>query len=155
MRSNSWVALSGLFGILVLVAGWTSPVQSQKLAADLTLSQRVAKASKVSEEDVNKVLRAIGPALLEDIRRGKTVDIPGFGSFRVVRVGGHRDMVEGLPIKVPARNTVEFLPSAGLSDAANAAGTDPAVTVPPFEYIVLPGQTPSQKTDYIRTNRRH
>jgi len=155
MRSNNWVALAGLFGILILIAGWTGPVQSQRLAADMTLSQRVAKATKVSEEDVAKVLRTIGPALFEDIRRGRTVEIPGFGSFRVVRVGGHRNMVEGLPIQVPARNTVEFLPSGALNDAANSAGTDAAVTVPPFEYIVLPGQTPGQKTDYLRTNRRH
>jgi len=155
MRTHSRLAWAGLFGVLVMLAVWTSPVHSEKAAPDATLTQRVAKASKVPEADVVKVLKAIGPAIRDDLRRGRTVDVPGLGAFRIVRVGAHRNMVEGLPVKVEAHNTVEFLPVGELEDAANKAGAEPAVVVPPFEYVPLPGQTPSQKTEYIRTNRRH
>jgi predicted histone-like DNA-binding protein len=154
MRRHSWLAMSGLSGGLFLLAGWTEPVQSQKVTPDSTLTKRVAKASKVSEEDVIKVLKALAPALKEDLKRGKTTEIPGLGSFRIVRVEGHRDLAEGVPVKVTTKNNVEFLPSSSIQETADGEGVVPAVTIVPFEYVPLPNQTPSQKTDYIRTPRR-
>lgn len=154
MRRNSWLAMVGLSGGLFLIAGWTETAQSQKIAADATLTQRVAKDSKVSEADVIKVLKALAPALKEDLKRGKTTEIPGLGSFRIVRVEGHRDLAEGVPVKVTTKNNVEFLPSSTIQEAADGANVVPAITIKPFEYVPLPNQTPSQRTEYLRTPRR-
>jgi nucleoid DNA-binding protein len=154
MRKSSCLALAGMSSTLLIVACWSEPAQSQRAAADASLTQRIAKASKVSEDDVVKVLRALGPALKEDLKRGRSPEVPGLGTFRIVRVEGHRDLAEGVPVKVTTRNTVEFLPTSELQDAANAAGVDPAVTIRPFEYVPLPNQTPSQRTEYLRTPRR-
>ena len=154
MRQSSCLALAGISCTLLIIACWAEPAHSQRVAADASLTQRVAKGAKVSEDEVIKVLRALAPALREDLKRGRSVEIPGLGTFRIVRVEGHRDLAEGVPVKVTTRNTVEFLPTAEIQDAANAAGVEPAVTIRPFEYVPLPTQTPSQRTEYIRTPRR-
>jgi nucleoid DNA-binding protein len=154
MRRKSCLALAAVSSTMLIVACWAEPAHSQRPAADASLTQRIAKASKVSEEDVVRVLRALGPALKEDLKRGRSPEVPGLGTFRIVRVEGHRDLAEGVPVKVSTKNTVEFLPTSEIQDAANASGVEPAVTIRPFEYVPLPNQTPSQKTEYIRTPRR-
>lgn len=138
-------------GPMILTPG---SAYSEKSKSDGSLSQRIANASKVDEKDVLKVLRALGPAVKEDLLRGRSVDLPGLGSLRVVQVQSHRDLVNGVPLRLPSSNNVEFLPNSDLVEAANAADVKPAVSVAPFEYVPIPGQTPSQRTDYIRTPRR-
>ena len=51
--------------------------------------------------------------------------------------------MNGRPAVVAATNYVDFVPSGGLVDAANAPGAVPQETVPPFEFNPLPGQTKS------------
>lgn len=157
MRKQQWLALGSLVGGLSLVLALTTPVHSQKppdkkaAADDETLTQRLAKGAKLTEAQATQFFNAFGPAVREELRRGKSVNVPGLGTFRVVRVEEHRDLQNGRPVTIPASNTVEFLASDGLAGAANSAAAKPAETVPPFQYVPLPGQTPGQKTPRTRT----
>jgi nucleoid DNA-binding protein len=115
----------------------------------MTLPQRVARAAKVSEETAGRMFEALGPAIREELRRGKSVSIPGLGTFRVVRVAEHKDLKNGRPVTIPASNTIEFL---GEGDAIQSVNTDaqPAETVPAFQYNPLPNANPGQKMPLIR-----
>lgn len=160
-KRHGW-ALAALLGGLGLTLALNAPVHSQKAPeiksgspkqkAPDTLQGRVAQASKLSEDDVNKVLKALGPAVRDELKRGKTVTLPGLGTLRVVRIPQHKDMEigTGRPLTVAAENTIEFLPTGELVGAANSDGAVPAETVPPFQYIPLPGQTPGQKVGQTR-----
>ena len=156
MRRGQWLALGTLLGAMLLVLAWTTPVQSQKAPADKDkkeggLALKVARGAKMSEQEANRFLQALGPAISSELAAGKTVNLPGLGTFRVVRVPEHKNMTVGgrnggTPFVVPGANTVEFLADGGLKTAANSATAVPAEVVPPFEYVPLPGQTPGQKT---------
>jgi len=109
----------------------------------ITIPARVAAETKLTEEQVNKVLAALGPAVRDQLAHGARVELPGLGALRVVRVAPHRDLVAGRPAAIPPSNYVEFTPTGGLVEAANAADAVPADTVLPFEYNPLPSQTPA------------
>ena len=141
---------SGILGSSILFIALIGPAQSQQQQQppkDETLTERLARVTKLSEQNASRFLAAIGPAIREDLEKGKQVTLQGLGTFRVVRVQEHRDLAEGgRPIIVPATNSIEFLASGEALGAANNAAAVPADTVPPFQYIVLPAQTPGQKT---------
>jgi nucleoid DNA-binding protein len=147
MRNARWLALAILLSTIGLVAGQsTNKTKPRNDKVGDTITQRIAKEAKLTDQQADKVWNAIGPAIREDLRRGKTVSVPGLGTFRVVRVAEHKDMVAGgRPVVVPAFNTVEFVGSIETNDDANAEGVTPAVEVPEFKYVPLPGQTPGQK----------
>ncbi len=149
-KRHGW-ALGGVLGAAAVAAVLTAPAQSAKPPAEETFNQRLAKAAKLSEEQAGRFYQALGPIVREELARGKSVSVPGLGTFRVVRVEEHRDLRGGRPVVIPATNTVEFLSDGALIDSANASGAVPAETVPPFQYIPLPGQTPGQKVGPVRT----
>jgi nucleoid DNA-binding protein len=111
----------------------------------------LAKASKEKEATVDKVFKALGPALAAQLRAGRQVELPGIGTFRVVRVTAYRDMVGGRPTTIPARNYVEFIPAGEVTTAANDPGAVPAKTVEGYEFRVLPNAAPGIKTESSRT----
>src|SRR5436305_1288360 len=144
-------ALGGVLGPAAGVTGLAAPARSAKPQAEETFNQRLAKAAKLNEDEAGRFYQALGTVIREDLAHGKQVNVPGLGTFRVVRVEEHRDLRGGRPVVIPATNTVEFVSEGGLLDAANAAGAQPAESVPPFQYVPLPGQTPSQKVGPVRT----
>jgi nucleoid DNA-binding protein len=151
MRSKGWLGLATLLGaFLVLV--WTVPVHSQRPPAkgDEPLTTQLAKKAKLTEQQAQAFYNALGPIIRSELSHGKTVELPGLGTFRVVRIAEHRDLAGGRPVLVPARNTVEFLGGGDLEDAANGAGAVPAEVVPPFQYNTIPGQTPGQRVGTVR-----
>ncbi len=153
MRKSHWLALAALLGTLGLLLGVADPALSQRARereAPQTVKSRIVKETKLPEKDVQKMLNALGPAIREQLRTGAPVEMPGLGTFRVVRIPEHRDLVGGKPATVAGSNYVEFLPSGEVVGAANAAGAVPAETVPPFEYIVDPYQTPSMRIGTTR-----
>jgi nucleoid DNA-binding protein len=151
MRKSQWIALVALVGTLALILGAAEPAQSQRPAeAPQTLKSRLVTATKMPEADVQKMLTALGQAIRDQLRTGAQVELPGLGTFRVVRIPEHRDLVAGRPATIPASNYVEFLPTGDLVGAANGPGATPAETVPPFEYIVNPNHAPSQRTGTTR-----
>jgi nucleoid DNA-binding protein len=142
---------------MAMVLGWASPVQSQRVQKEDegTLVQKIARQAKLSEDNANRFLQALGPALRSELAAGKTVTLPGVGTLRVVRIPEHRDMIVGgrsggTPVVVGSVNNVEFLPAGEMTSAANSATAIPAEVVPPFQYIPLPGQTPGQKMGRTR-----
>lgn len=152
MRTRNCLALGMLLGALALVLATGPAARSQKPAEEPGVPQKLAKATKLTDEQASKFYNALGAILSDEIRRGKTVALPGLGTFRVVRIPAHRDLVDGRPVVIPGRNTIEFLGSLELVDAANSEGAVPSEVVPPFEYVPIPGQTPGQKTGPVRTS---
>lgn len=159
-KLHKWAAV----GVLAAVAGvlaFTSPALSEKPSVKekekaATIPGRISLKTKVDEEDVVKVLDALGPVVREHLAKGEVVELPGLGAFRVVRIPEHRDLIGGRPATVPGVNSVEFVPSGLVVDATNAAGAVPQETVPPFEYHPLPNQTkslhvPEERMPNVRT----
>jgi nucleoid DNA-binding protein len=137
---------AGILGSSLLFLAVIGQAQTQDRSKEETLTQRLARRTALSEQNVQRLMAALGPAIREELEKGRQVNLPGLGAFRVVRVQQHRDMVEGgRPVIVPATNTIEFLATGEAITSANGAEAVPADTVPPFQYIVLPGQTPGQK----------
>jgi nucleoid DNA-binding protein len=154
MRNRPLLALATLAGVLGIFLPLEAPAQSKpKPRGEETLNQRLARESKLTEEQITKVLTALGPAVRDQLVKGNTVTLPGLGTFRVVRVAGHRDIEAGTGrvLSIPARNTVEFLSGDGLSEAANGAATMPAETVPAYQFNPLPDQAPGQKVGPTRS----
>jgi nucleoid DNA-binding protein len=154
MRKRPWLALAALAGALGAFVPLEATGQPPpKPKANETLPERLARESKLTPEQVTRVINALGPAMRDELVKGNSVNLPALGTFRVVRVAGHKDMEAGTGrvLNVPARNTVEFLASEGLGEAANAASTRPAETVPAFEFNPLPNQTKGQKVGPTRT----
>ena len=147
MRTARWLALAILLGTMGLVTGQsTTKTAKPTEQKDETIPQRIARDTKLNQKDAEKFFQAMGPALRDQLQRGKTVAVPGLGTFRVVRVAEHRDMAAGgRPIVVPAFNTVEFVGSVEVNEGVNAEGVTPEETVPAFQYIPIPNRTPAQK----------
>jgi nucleoid DNA-binding protein len=147
MQRNRCFLILSLFGMVICaMLGYAgAQTQTKFIPRDETFVQRVARYADVKEKDAEKCIQVIGRALMEDLRKGRSDNLPGLGSFRVVRVDKSKDLVNGRPATIPAYNVVEFSPEAGIVDDANLEGVEPAVVVPAFEYRILPGQTPGQK----------
>ena len=148
MRKQPWLALAALAATLGVLMPMAAPAQPAKPRGEETLGQRVARESKLTEEQVAKVFNTLGPAIRDELIKGRSVSLPGLGTFRIVRVAGHKDIEAGTGrvLQIPAANTIEFLATEGLGEAANAANAIPAETVPAFEQPTLPNQTKGQKT---------
>ncbi len=117
-----------------------------------SFTQRLARKSRLKEEDVNRFLTVFGPELQAELAKGKSVQFPGVGTFRIVQVPEHRDLgKDGRPVTVPAANSVEFLPDEKLAGSVPPAGgpaaVQPAATVPNPTFQQFPNQTrdPGQK----------
>jgi nucleoid DNA-binding protein len=153
MRKARWLALAVLLGTMSWVGGQsTTKTAKPKEIKEETIPQRIAKDTKLTEQQAEKFYNAVGVAIRDQLQRGKSVSVPGLGTFRVVRVAEHKDMVAGgRPIVVPAFNTVEFVGTVEVSDGVNAEGITPAETVPAFQYIPNPYQTPGQKMGRTHT----
>ena len=137
---------------LVLVLAVDAQVINKKAVAP-NLKTGLVSATKETEQSVDKLLKALGPAIQEQLTAGRKVEIPGVGTFRVVKVEAYRDLVDGRPSVIPEKNYVEFLPDAALNTAANAPGAVPARIVPPSEFKVNPLANPGLRNDGLKTGR--
>src|ERR1700722_9683940 len=149
LQRRALIALAVTIGLVLLIA---SPALSQKgpvikepasLKKEVTFKGRLAKAADISEEKVEKILKALGPALVAELSSGNRVELAGIGTFRVVRISEHRDLVNGRPAVIPATNDVEFLPAQGMVDASNAPGAKAETTVPRWEFNPLGNEVPA------------
>jgi nucleoid DNA-binding protein len=143
----------GLLVALSADAQPPAPPAKSGTTASEKLEKVLARVSKVKEDDISSVLKALGPILRDKLRAGETVEVPGLGQFRIVRIQAHRDLIKGIPGEVPGNNVVEFLSQGDLTAAANGPGAVPAVIVPPAEFTVNPNTAPSSKADPLRTQR--
>ena len=123
----------------------------EKKAAPVTdLKTGLMAATKYEDKTIEKVLKAFGPAFTDLINSGKSVEIPGVGTFQVVRVTEYKDLAGGRPVVVPAKNYIEFVPEQKLNDAANSAGAKPARTVEGYDFRINPNADPGMKSPYTR-----
>ena len=155
MSKLRWPVRAMLFSCLGLFLCLAAPAQTIKMSKapekkKATLEGRIAEISKVKEEDVAKVLKALGPVVTERVKNGDTIEIPSLGTFRVVRVEEHKDLVNGRPAKIAARNYVEFVPSGGMNDAANSETAVPSTSVPGFEYVPIGNRAKEMRTENSR-----
>ena len=155
MRKHPTWALVAIVATLGIVFCVASYARSQRDAPKATLSSLVAKKTKLDEADVAKVLEALGPIVRDKLASGETIEFPGIGQIRVVRIPEHKDMVKGRPGVIAATNNVELIPTDEVVKAANSPTAVPAVTVPVFEFNPLPDQTQGLKmpSSRIPTNR--
>ena len=149
MRSAKY-PLALLLGLVaVMVVQVDAQVPSTKRTPS-TLKAGIVAATKEKSERVDKILKAIGAALVEQIRAGRQVEIEGLGTFRVVQVAEHRDLVGGRPATIAAKNFIEFAPASAVEAAANASGAVPARTVPGYDFRINPNADPGIRTPATR-----
>jgi nucleoid DNA-binding protein len=145
MRKSRWGALAALIGTLAVGLLWTTPARSQRAPVLGPLPDEFARQSRLKPEDAVRALNTLGPVVSQQIAAGREATVPGLGVFRVVNIPQHVNLIDGRPTTIPARNIIEFLPDGAVTRAANSPQARPAVSVPPFQYIPLPGQTPSTR----------
>jgi nucleoid DNA-binding protein len=150
MRKGALLAVGLLTGVLALLLALTAPAQPPTKPPEETMNQRLARVTKLTEEDVAKFLQELGPIVLDELKHGRQVNFAGLGMFRVVRVPEHRDLQGGRPVTVPAVNTIEFVPVGQINEAVNTPTAVPAETVPEYRFNPLPQQTPGQRVPLIR-----
>ncbi len=153
MTQRPWWALATVVVALGGLIPMEASAQLQKPRPELSVNQRLAREARVTEAQAARVFNALGPVLRDELKKGNTVSIPGLGTLRVVRIAEHRDMEigTGRVLRIPAKNTVEFLAGEALGEAANSATAVPAETVPAFERDPLPDQTKGQKVPPTRS----
>lgn len=139
--------LSGLLLAFIAAPALSQPRPQARAA---TMNQRIAAKAGLKEADVEAVLQALAPEVRAELAAGNTVNFPGLGTFRVVEVAAHKDLVGGRPATIEAYNYVDFVPSRDLDGAANNPNARPAATVIPFEYNPLPTQTPGLRAPNTR-----
>jgi nucleoid DNA-binding protein len=150
MRTRQIMTLGALLGACGLALILSAPAQTERPRVD-SLVARIAEATKLSEENTDRFLKAMGPAIRDELKQGKEVSLPGLGTFRVVQIQEHKDLRGGDVVVIPTTNTVEFVPEGTLVEATNSSTAQPAETVPAFRYIPVPGQTPSNRVSRTRT----
>jgi nucleoid DNA-binding protein len=142
---------------VVLLLGTTGILYSQRPAPappgqTPPLLKALAAKTKVPLQTVQTVVDALGPEIRTLIQRGEVVTMPKLGTIRLVRVADHKDIERGTGrvLTVPARNYVTLDTDSEVDAAANALGVQPNEVVPQFQYNIMPGQTPSQKTGSLK-----
>ncbi len=148
MTRIRFIAAGSLIAGLVLGLGVSSFAQTGRRPK--TLQDRLARATNLPLEDVDKVLNAMGDAVVQEMSEGKTVNLPGLGTFRLVRQPETRDIHNTRPVIIPAHNTIEFVSATSAENASNGETVRPAEVVPPEHFNVLPGQTPGMKSSGTR-----
>lgn len=148
------IALGGLLSLLVLGITLTARAQVvSTLPKRQTLEERLVKETKVKKTDVAKILKALGPALREQLQQDGKIDVPGLGIIRVLRITEYKDLVNGLPTTIPARNYVEIEADSAANRAVNQPGVPPARTIQGYEFRVNPNASPGIKTQDRRVPR--
>lgn len=149
MRRFRW-ALAVLVGSLALAVVASAQVAATK-KPPRSFNADLAAEAKVKEEVIERVIKAIGPVVRAQLRAGRQVDIPGVGSLQIIQIGEHRELVDGRPGTIAARNIVEFVGTPETEAAANAPGVVPARVIEGYEFRINPRSNPGIRTDTVRT----
>jgi nucleoid DNA-binding protein len=154
MQITRGAAVAAGLGLLLGAAGvvYSQHTTDPMPEADSQLAKAVAARAKLPVKTVEAVLAALAPEILLQIKQGGIVNLPKIGKIRVVRVGEHKDMERGTGrvFTVAARNYVTLDAESEVDKAVNVAGVQPNEVVVQFQYNVMPGQTPSQKTGSLK-----
>ena len=77
--------------------------------------------SNLNQEDAARAVNAFTRVIQEALKKGETVSLVGFGSFKVSQRNARngRNPKTGAQIKIPARNAPSFKPGKVLKQALN------------------------------------
>ncbi len=85
------------------------------------LINKVAELGELSKKDAGKALDAVLDAISESLKAGETVQVVGFGTFKVTdkpaREG--RNPLTGQTIQIAASKKISFSPGQTLKNAVN------------------------------------
>ncbi len=85
------------------------------------LVEYIAKAANTSKAAAGRALDATIDAIRKSLKKGESVGLVGFGTFRVgerkARMG--RNPRTGVPLKIKASKVPKFRPGKGLKDMVN------------------------------------
>lgn len=169
MNATRWLAAAGLFALLVLpVLAQKTPLPGEYVPGSVTplpvnpptlatINGSIAKKTGLTEAQVAAVIKELGPAMADKLAKGEGFEIPGAGNFRLIRIVAHRELVGNLAVFVPARNSIEFIPSGPVDQVLNRPGAVEGVPIglPDFNPQlgnVTPGvRTPGTRTPGTRT----
>jgi len=139
--------VSGAAVFLGLAGAVHSQIPAPKGQPANCLLPSAGTKSQVAEADVLRVLDALGPVMLEEIRQGNQEKLQKVGIFKIVRIAEHKDIERGTgrPMTCLPRTTW-FLIGRRNGNRRRCGGRAPGGIRAQFEYNTLPGQTPAQKT---------
>ena len=83
--------------------------------------ETIAKKLGTTKADVARFLAAEQEVITKTLKKGKSIQLVGFGTYSVVKRAarkGHNPMT-GKEIKIPACKAPKFKPGKGLKDALN------------------------------------
>jgi nucleoid DNA-binding protein len=145
------LSLGLMLGVEAQTVGGAKGKKTAAKGTPTDLKAGLMAQTKLDEKTIEKVLKALGPAVSEQLRAGRQIEFPGVGTLQVVRVTEYKDLVNGRPAMMPAKNYIEYVPTTKMNDDANSSGAKPARVVDGYEYRVNPNAQPGMKTPYTRT----
>jgi DNA-binding protein HU-beta len=76
------------------------------------LVDKVAKKADLTKKDTQATVDAVISSIMEALKKGDSVTLVGFGSFKVVKRAARkgRNPQTGKPINIPAKKTPKFTP---------------------------------------------
>jgi hypothetical protein len=125
MSKRHWAGFGLLLGGLAVLHLLAAPVSSQPPP------ERIAAPAKIHPK---MTLEELAKTIQTDLANGKSVDVPGLGTFRVVRVMPHRQNIDGRAVMV-YKNVVQLQPTGELEAVANSPGARPQDTVLTNDYF--------------------
>ena len=82
----------------------------------------IAERTELSKKDTEKALKAFVDVVAEELKKGETIQLVGFGTFevseRAAREG--RNPANGQPMQIAASKAPKFKAGKALKDAINA-----------------------------------
>ncbi|MGL4343426.1 MAG: HU family DNA-binding protein [Metamycoplasmataceae bacterium] len=82
------------------------------------LMQLVAEQSNVSIKDAKEVVKTLCAVVIDEMKKGEKVQIPGFGTFKVSETKAREGInpLTQTKIKIEAKRKPKFLPAKNFKD---------------------------------------
>jgi nucleoid DNA-binding protein len=141
MNATRWLLATGLLALIVLpVLAQNTNIPGQFIPGSVTVlpyspptlasvAPTIAKKTGLTEAQVNAVIAELGPSMSARLARGEGYEIPNCGTFRLIRIPAHRELQGNFAVFVPARNSVEFIPTGPVDAVLNMPGAVPGAPV--------------------------
>ena len=88
----------------------------------LELAQKIADEHGLSHAAAARILGTVTSTIMSTVKKGHTVGIVGFGTFRLVARAARKgyNPRAGEALKIPARKVPKFVPGTGFKDLVDA-----------------------------------
>jgi len=87
----------------------------------IELTEVIAKKHDLSKAEAARVLTTVQEAVVGELKRGGSVTLPGFGTFKVAQRAARegRNPATGASLKIPAGKVPKFSPGSAFKDAVD------------------------------------